>query len=185
MLIIIFTTLSCKKEQLPIETSKTLNTKDSIQVIDTLFVIDSLNFTNPKGSSTISKAIAQQILDEYYSAKGILNRETGFQDEETTQLCAYYDTIHKRNLNKDKHEDAIISYWLMPCLAAGHCYQPTYAIISKINGKPTLLSAEFIPESFYIDSISSDKKNNYLYLNKFDCGTDKIDSRYKAKIVLN
>ncbi|KOS05482.1 hypothetical protein AM493_05135 [Flavobacterium akiainvivens] len=181
--IIILTALSFKKEQPALLATKTAGTvKDSVKVIDTLLVIDSLNFTNPKGNSILTEAIAQKVLEEYYAAKGIHNLETGYQDEEGNQMCAYYDTLYRYHLNNDNHEDGIIKYHIMPCLASGHCYQPTRAIITKINGKYTLISAELLPSYFGIDTITSDNKYNYLYFYKFNCPEHDIIARYRSKI---
>jgi hypothetical protein len=149
---------------------------------DTVLEIDSLNFIDTKGSSTLTEEKANQALDEYYAPKGIHNYETGYQDEDFMQLCAYYDTLYTYNLNKDNHQDGIIKYHLMPCSASGHCYQPTYAIVTRINGRYKLISAEFIPEYFSIDSIISNMDFKYLYFHSFDCSENKELQHYRAQI---
>ena len=170
---------SCKKERTL--THVTLNNVGDT-AIDTLLTLDSLNFIDPKGDSKLTEAMAKQALDNYYSAKGIHDFGTDYQDEEGNQVCAYYDTLYTYNLNDDKHEDGIIEYHLMPCSASGHCYQPTYAIITNIKGKYKLISAEILPEGFGLDTIISDKEYNLFYYYKFDCSQNKITSRYKSKI---
>lgn len=175
-------TLSCKKEQLPIASKVIIIAKDSVKVIDTILAIDSLNFTDSNGSRKLTEAIAQKVLDGYYAAKGIHNYKTGYQDDEGNQMCAYYDTLYRYHLNNDNHEDGIIEYHLMPCLASGHCYLPSYAIITKINGKYQLIAPQFLPNHFGLDTIVSDRDFNYLYFYKIDCGKDTIVDRYKSKI---
>ena len=70
----------------------------------------------------------------------------------------------------------------MPCAASGHCYQPTHALITKIKGKYKLVSAEFLPSQFGIDSISVSGNFNYLYFYSFDCSENKIIKHYRAKL---
>ena len=133
----------------------------------------------------LTEEIAKQTLDEYYAAKGIHDYETGYQDEEGNQLCAYYDTIYKYNLNNDRHQDAVIEYHLMPCFSSGTCFQPTRAIITKINGKYRLISAELLPSYFTIDSITYDKKYNYLYFHKFNCPEPDVVASYRSIVPRN
>lgn len=149
---------------------------------DTVLSIDSLNFIDPKGSSVLTEEIAKQTLDKYYAAQSIHNYKTEYQDEEGNQMCVYYDTIYKYNLNNDSHEDGIIEYHLMPCFSSGTCFQPTRAIVTKIKGKYKLISAELLPSHFTIDSISSDKKYNYLYFHKFNCPEPGVVASYRSKV---
>lgn len=76
---------------------------------DTILEIDSLNFTDTHGSSSLTEEVANQALDEYYTRKGIHNYETGYQDEEFMQLCAYYDTLYTYYLNNDDYQDGILN----------------------------------------------------------------------------
>lgn len=170
---------SCQKKKTPSPVA--INELKS-NITDTILEIDSLNFTDPNGSSKLTEEIANKALDEYYAPKGIHNYETGYQDEEFMQLCAYYDTLYTYQLNNDNHEDGIIKYHLMPCSASGHCYQPTYAIITRINGKHKLISAEFLPEYFGIDSVVSNKNFKQLYFYSFDCSDYRELQHYKAQI---
>jgi len=184
--IVVITVLSCKRKEveIPVAVGKITDTLNK-NVVDTILAIDSLNFTDLIGSSTLTEAIAQKVLKDYYAAKGIHNYDTDYQDEEGNQMCAYYDTIYKCNLNNDRHEEAIISYWLMPCLSSGTCFQPTRAIITKINGKYKLISAELLPSYFNIDTVTSDKTYNYLNFYKFNCPEPGVVKRYKSKIPRN
>ena len=173
---------SCKKER-TLTHAMVKNVEDS--AIDTLLKVDSLNFIDPEGNSKLTETIAKQVLDKYYSAKGIHDFETDHQDDEGNQMCAYYDTLYTYNLNNDKHEDGIIEYHLMPCLASGHCYQPTHSIITRINGKYKLVNAEFLPSQFGIDSVVILNSFKYLYFYKFDCGNNKVIKKYRAKLNSN
>jgi hypothetical protein len=176
MTILLLLLLSCKNKYLVGAPTK------NQAILDTILFVDSLDFIDSKGKSIITEDIAQQTLDEYYSAKGVHNYKTGYQDEEGMQMCAYYDTLYRYNLNNDNHEDGIIEYHLMPCLASGHCYQPTHAIITKIKGKYKLISEEFLPSYFTIDTITFDKQSNYLYFYKFDCSDNVYTKHYRARI---
>jgi hypothetical protein len=157
------------------------DTKESIYK-DTVLSLDSLNLTATNGSSKLTEQMAQKTLEEYYAAKGIHNYKTGFQDDEGNQMCAYYDTLYTYYLNNDKHEDGIIAYHLMPCLASGHCYEPGYAFITKINKEYKIVNPDFLPSSYDIDSITTVDNFNYLYFYRFDCGENKVVKRYRAKL---
>jgi hypothetical protein len=174
----LYLVVSCNKKQ-PQGIAKQITYKD------TVLEIDSLNFIDTNGSSTLTEEIAKQTLDDYYAAKGIHDYETDYQDDEGNQLCAYYDTIYRYNLNNDNHEDGIIKYHLMPCFSSGTCFQPTCAIITKISGKYRLISPELLPSYFTVDSITFDKKYNYLYFSKFNCPEPGVVVRYRSKIARN
>lgn len=173
---IVICMLSCGKKR-PIES---VDKQSSYQ--DTILKIDSLNLTVTNGSSKLTEQIAQRTLEEYYAAKGIHNYKTGFQDDEGNQMCAYYDTLYTYHLNNDKHEDGIIAYHLMPCLASGHCYQPGYAFITKINKEYKIVNPEFLPSGYGIDSVTTIDNFNYLYFYRFDCGENKVVKQYRAKL---
>lgn len=149
---------------------------------DTVLNIDSLNFTDHNGASVLTQEIAQKTLEEYYTDKDIHNYKTGYQDDEGNKMCAYYDTLYTYHLNNDRHEDGIIAYHLMPCLASGHCYQASYAFITNINKKYKIVNPEFLPPGYGIDSITNADNFNYLYFYRFDCGENKIVKRYRAKL---
>lgn len=51
-----------------------------------------------------------------------------------------------------------------------------------INGKYNLISAEFIPEQFGIDSIIANRDFKNLWFHSFDCSENKMLQRYKAQI---
>jgi hypothetical protein len=185
-LIIVLAVLSCKKEQsILLATKQGIPAKDTLKVKDTLLFIDSLNYTNSTGRSILTEAIAQKVFEDYYAAKGFHNHKTGYQDDEGNQMCAYFDTLYRYHLNNDNHEDGIVEYHLMPCLASGHCYQPTRAIITKINGKYKLISAELLPSNYNIDSVTFDKKSNYLYFYKFNCPEPGAVACYRSEIPRN
>ncbi len=149
---------------------------------DTVLNIDSLNFADTNVSSKLNREIAEKSLDEYYAAKGIHNYETGNQDDEGNQMCAYYDTLYTYHLNNDKHEDGVISYHLMPCLASGHCYQPSYAFITRVNKKYKIVNPEFLTSGYGIDSVAREGNLNYLYFYRFDCGENEVIQHYKAPL---
>ncbi|MFY7728457.1 MAG: hypothetical protein ACOVRN_02955 [Flavobacterium sp.] len=168
--------LSCSKK-LPVES---VDKQSSYK--DTVLEIDSLNFPLPKGSSKLTEELAQETLEKYYAVKGIHNYKTGYQDEEGNQMCAYYDTLYTYQLNNDKHEDGIIAYHLMPCLASGHCYQPGYAFITRINNEYKIVNPEFLTSGYGIDSLTTEGNLNYLYFYRFDCGENEVMQHYKAKL---
>jgi hypothetical protein len=149
---------------------------------DTVLVMDSLNFTDPNGSSTLTEELAQKTLEDYYASKGIHNYKTGYQDDEGNQMCAYYDTLYTYHLNNDRHEDGILAYHLMPCLASGHCYQPGYAFITKINKQYKIVNPKFLTSGYGIDSIAAEGNFNYLYFYRFDCTENKVVQHYKTEL---
>lgn len=176
-ILVLISFLTCCNKKTPIQP----DAKESIYK-DTVLSIDSLNFADANGSSKLNREIAEKTLDEYYAAKGIHNYETGYQDDEGNQMCAYYDTLYTYNLNNDKHEEGIIAYHLMPCLASGHCYQPSYAFITLVNKKYKIVNPEFLTSGYGIDSVATEGNLNYLYFYRFDCGENEVMQHYKAKL---
>lgn len=173
---IVICMLSCSKKPLNQYTNKQSSYKD------TVLNVDSLNFITTNGSSKLTEELAQKTLEDYYATKGIHNYKTGFQDDEGNQMCAYYDTLYTYHLNNDRHEDGIIAYHLIPCLASGHCYQPSYAFITQINKEYNIVNPEFLTSGYGIDSVAVEGNFNYLYFYRFDCTENEVVKHYKTEL---
>jgi hypothetical protein len=149
-----------------------------LPLLDTTITLKGLKDVNVN-KSNLSQEEANRVLNQYYRKQGVLNR-TDFKvspENDADNMCADLDTIH--NIHFDNFSGAVISYWLGPCDLNGHCFQPTYAIITQTKTGYTVTNIGFIPENFYVDSVAG----SYVYGGDYDCGGRGVIRRYKAKLI--
>ena len=90
--------------------------------------------------------------------------------------------IYLTELNGSKSADAIITYWLTPPYASGHCWQPHKAIILDTDNGYRITNEEFIPDNFAIDSVLNKEGHVTIYGYDYDCGDHKVLKYIRARI---
>jgi hypothetical protein len=102
--------------------------------------------------------------------------------EDEDKFAVDFDTTYLVNLNNNKYNDAIISFWLKPPWACGHCWQPHKAIISDTDTGYKISNEEFIPTNFAIDSVINENNKIVIYGYDYDCGNHKVLNKLRIKI---
>jgi outer membrane lipoprotein-sorting protein len=91
-------------------------------------------------------------------------------DDSTANTDAVsYNTYHTVHLNNDNFIDAIVTYWLAPPMASGHCIQPHSAMIVRTTNGYIFCNADFVDVSFSLDSAKSDNSSAILYGRDYSC----------------
>jgi len=172
------TLFSCKSRQAQFATQ----TKGTF--LDTLLVVDSLNFLQKGTYDGLFDGVASDAVEEYFNKLGYYQeKDSATVDwENDIIMSAGFDSVYRVQLNADKYIDGIVRYDDAPFMANGHCIQPHIAIVTFINGKYRLISRDLLPENYSIDSITQDKKFTYIHGNEYDCGEHEYTRGYRARI---
>ncbi|NJL76693.1 MAG: hypothetical protein HC892_18400 [Saprospiraceae bacterium] len=106
----------------------------------------------------MTSAYAKKILYSYFKTKGYFTSDNlpdmgKLTESDNYKLSVAYDTIFITDLNDNQNIDAIITYWLTPPYASGHCWQPHKAIVVGTDKGYRITNEEFIPDNFAIDSV--------------------------------
>ncbi|HRI20351.1 MAG TPA: hypothetical protein PLA68_05335 [Panacibacter sp.] len=141
----------------------------ALPFLDTAIVIFGSG-DQPIRNVKVTNRQAKTYLYKYFKRKDILPREeiNAKTDNAGDRLCVSYDTVY--NIHTKNNSGAIVSYWLGPADLNGHCFQPSKAVIQKINNEYTISNEDFIPSNFAIDSSSG----SFLYGYDYDCGGGSI-----------
>ena len=157
---------------------------DTLPFLDTTIVLRNLNSGSSKINFRLNAKVAQKILYKYFEYKGYLlqgNLKTAPTDSD---LCVQFDTAYLVNLNKDKYIDAIVRYWLAPCGASGHCFQPHNGMLVSKDGGYVVLNEDFVPVSFLVDSVvNGPGQHPYIYFTEYNCAENQNLRSIKAVIL--
>ena len=150
---------------------------DEKEALDTTIFLSGINFSKYKGEK-LKLELAEEILYQHYVGKGYFRSDKIpeiIKKEDDNKFGVYFDTTHLVNLNNNAFSDAIISFWLTPPGASGHCWQPHKAIISDTDKGYKITNEEFIPSNFQIDTIIDSKENKIVIFGyDYDCGNHKV-----------
>lgn len=149
---------------------------DEYETLDTTIFISGIKTSNYNGDK-LTLEIAEEILYQHYVKKGYFRSDEIpeiIKKEDDDKFAVYFDTTHLINLNNSKFSDAIISFWLTPPGASGHCWQPHKAIISDTDKGYKISNEEFIPTNFSIDSIVNQNNKRVIYGYDYDCVNHKV-----------
>ncbi len=159
---------------------------NSIPTIDTTIILTKIVKSNFNGNN-LSDSIAKKILYTYFKNKGYYNSDNlpdldKLTDADNNKLSVSFNEIFITELNGNKNDDAIISYWLTPPHANGHCWQPHKAIILDTDKGYTITNEDFIPDNFAIDSVLNKEGQVTIYGYDYDCGNHKVLKYIRARI---
>ncbi len=162
------------------------NYTENIQYFDTSISLAGLDSSRYKGKP-LDKKYAKEILYAFYKNKGYYSREyidklKNSNNPSPNFSVVTFDTLYFLNLNGNANPDAIITYWLTPMFASGHCWQPHKAIILDKNEGYKITNEFFISEYCAIDSVVSWNDSVYIYGYDFDCGNQVILRHLRMKI---
>lgn len=163
-----------------------LSDSNYIPTIETNIILNGIEKSNFKGVK-LTDSIAKKILYTYFEDKGYYNSDNMSEFDKLTEaendkLSVSFNEIYITELNGNKNEDAIISYWLTPLFASGHCWQPHKAILLDTDKGYKILNEDFISQSFAIDSVKNNNGQVIIYGYEYDCGNRKVLKHIKAKI---
>lgn len=156
------------------------------QPLDTTILLTGLAKSNYAGRN-LKIAYAKKILYTYFESKGYYTSDNlpvmgKLTESYNDKLSVDFDTIFATELNGNANLDAVITYWLTPPYASGHCWQPHKAIILDTDKGYTITNEEFIPDNFAIDSVVSKDNSVAIYGYDYDCGNHKVLRNYRVKI---
>ncbi len=157
--------------------------KDDVRSLDTTIILSGINSSKYKGPN-LSEKLAIKTLFSHFEKKGLYtdgNLPDNIEGTDETVVVSY-DTILVLNLNGNKYDDAIISFWLVPHGANGSGFKPHYAILSDIDGGYKISNEEFIPEMFSIDSVVLNGSQNLLYGKDHSYGNRENARRFTIKL---
>ena len=123
----------------------------------------------------------------HFAQKGFWNSDnlpnvSKLNKEDKKKLCVEFTSIFKTNLNNSKYTDGVVTYWLTPPYASGHCWQPHNAIISDTDTGYAVTNEEFIPDNYNIDSVSSVNGKITIYGYDYECARDKIIKKFRVTL---
>lgn len=156
---------------------------DSISTIDTTIILKGIVNSN-FNKKNLTDSIAKEVLYTYFKSKGYYNSDNLPDAEKVTDsdLSVDFNKIYLTELNDSKSEDAVITYWLTPPYASGHCWQPHKAIILDTDKGYSITNEEFIPDFFAIDSVLNKEGQVTIYGYDYDCGNHKVLKYIRARI---
>ncbi|MFN4316181.1 MAG: hypothetical protein ACK4E0_17975 [Chitinophagaceae bacterium] len=157
-----------------------------VHPLDTTIILTSLTRTNYTGPA-LTNSLAKKILFSYFESKDYFTSDNLADSANLTgldadKLSVTYDTIYTVDLNGNESLDAVISYWLTPRGASGHCWQPHKAVISDTDKGYRITNEEFIPENFAIDSIVTKDHIVTIYGYEHDCGDHEVLRNFRVRI---
>ncbi|WP_276978957.1 hypothetical protein [Flavobacterium filum] len=155
--------------------------------LDTTIFLTDIVKSNYTGQNLTSD-YAKKILYAYFKSKGYYTSDSlpddfsNLIESEYDKLNITYDTIFTTDLNGNPNLDAIITYWVAPPLANGHCWQPHKAIILDTDKGYKITNEEFMPDNFAIDSVITKKQSVIVYGYYYDCVNQEILRNIRVKL---
>lgn len=184
---------SCRQEPgkaaLPLTTSPpqvTSDTAAALPTFDTTMVVSGLENSTYRGRN-LTETLAKKTLYRHFSGKGYFNEDNlpdmdKLTDADNDKRCVSFNKIFLTDLNGNSSQDAIITYWVTPPYANGHCWQPHKSIILDTEKGYKITHEDFIPENFAIDSVRNGNGQVTLYGYDYDCGKRKVLRNFRVKI---
>lgn len=174
-------TSSSEKALVPVEI-----TNDTLITFDTTIILSDIP-TSKNKSINLTDTLAKQILYAHFKKKGYYTSENlpdldRLTKRERTKLSVDYTSIFIADFNNNSQNDAVITYWLTPPYANGHCWQPHKAIIVDTDNGYKITNEDFIPTNFAIDSIKKVNDQLTLFGYDYDCANEKTLKRLKIRL---
>ena len=156
----------------PVSIKKSLK-PNSLFVLDTTIILKRQFVLDNKGTN-LSDSLAKKILYNHFKKQGYLIPEELKGSESDSELCVRYNKIFKFRVKENQFISAIISYWIAPPYANGHCLQPSKAIIVHADKRFEITNEEFMPTNFAIDSVALVEDKPTIYGYDYDCVEHKV-----------
>lgn len=159
---------------------------NSLSTLDTTIFLSSISNSKYNGID-LNDSIAKNVLYNYFMKKGLLTSDNlpniaKLTKKDKANLSVEFTSIFKMNLNNNKYTDAVITYWLTPPYANGHCWQPHKAIITDTDTGYQITNEEFIPDNYAVDSISTVKEQIIILGYDYDCANKKTLKNLKVRL---
>ena len=160
-----------------------------LSTFDTTIILSGIVHSTSSGIE-LNDQTAQAVLYTHFKNKGYFTADSlptvsKLIKKNEEKLSVEFDKIYKINLNNDRYSDAVITYWLTPIYANGHCWQPHKAIILNTDNGYQITNEEFIPDNYAIDSVSTALGKTIIYGYDYDCAHQKTLKNIKVHLVNN
>lgn len=156
-------------------------------VSDTTIVLKNITRSRYQGPD-LDDSIAKKILYRHFKQLGYLTEDdlpdiAHITEADNRKLSVDYTTIFKTDINHSGRTDAVITYWLTPPHASGHCWQPYKAIIADTDTGYSISNEAFIPDNYAIDSVKNIDGAVIIFGYDYDCGNGRMVRRLRIKLV--
>lgn len=157
-----------------VKTNKPLGEEVQIEkneVLDSTIFLRKISTSKYKGKK-LTQELAEEVLYQHYVGKGYLRSDkipTLTVENDADKLAVSFNKIYLVDLNNNESMDAVISFWLAPPGASGHCWQPHKAVISDTDQGYKITNEEFIPPNFVIDSLTKENNENIILGYDYAC----------------
>jgi len=190
-IIILFTSCQTKQRRSDnnVKDSAVVNKADdtnSLSTLDTTIFLSGISSSKYIGID-LNDSVAKNVLYNHFRLKGLLTSDNlpniaKLTKKDKANLSVEFTSIFKTNLNNNKYSDAVITYWLTPPYAIGHCWQPHKAIITDSDTGYQITNEEFIPDNYAVDSILTVRGQVTIFGYDYDCGNNKTLKNLKVRI---
>ena len=159
---------------------------NSLSTFDTTIFLSGISSSKYIGID-LNDSVAKNVLYNHFRLKGLLTSDNlpniaKLTKKDKANLSVEFTSIFKTNLNNNKYSDAVITYWLTPPYAIGHCWQPHKAIITDSDTGYQITNEEFIPDNYAVDSILTVKGQVTILGYDYDCGNNKTLKNFKVRL---
>ena len=159
---------------------------NSLSTFDTTIFLSGISSSKYIGID-LNDSVAKNVLYNHFRLKGLLTSDNlpniaKLTKKDKANLSVEFLSIFKTNLNNNKYSDAVITYWLTPPYAIGHCWQPHKAIITDSDTGYQITNEEFIPDNYAVDSILTVKGQVTILGYDYDCGNNKTLKNFKVRL---
>lgn len=159
---------------------------NSLSTFDTTIFLSGISSSKYIGID-LNDSVAKNVLYNHFRLKGLLTSDNlpniaKLTKKDKANLSVEFTSIFKTNLNNNKYSDAVITYWLTPPYANGHCWQPHKAIITDSDTGYRITNEEFIPDNYAVDSILTVKGQVTIFGYDYDCGNNNTLKNFKVRL---
>ena len=157
-----------------------------LSTFDTTIVLSGIVHSTTSGVE-LNDSIATTVLYNHFKRQGYFTADSlpnasKLLKKNKGKLSVEFDKIYKINLNNNRYSDAVITYWLTPISANGHCWQPHKAIILDTDNGYQITNEQFIPDNYAIDSVSTALGKTIIYGYDYDCAHNKTLKNIKVHL---
>jgi hypothetical protein len=158
---------------------------DTLSTFDTTIVLSNI-ITSEYSGINLTDTLAKRVLYNYFKKKGYYSSENlpdiAQLTENDNKLSVDYTSIFIADFNNNTKNDAVITYWLTPPYANGHCWQPHKAVMVDTDNGYKITNEEFMPTNFAIDSIKKVNDQLTIFGYDYDCSNQKSLRKLRIKL---
>lgn len=136
-----------------------------------------------QGGEVLTHVSAEKMVNDFFEKKGyLIKRKNDANLIDNERNVCVYDTFYYLELNHNLFLDAIVTYKLYPQIN-GNCSSNYKALIMDTNEGYRIMSENFLPINFMIDSVDFGLHGPPLiYGFDYDCTQNRIRKKFRIKI---